>query len=88
MLLRVTLAVVLRKRPAKLPHSERMNAAACSLHLAVASTVLLPLPFTYRMALARRVMTTARSRRSKIGCGDTESWIRDTYRDPHLADLT
>ena len=87
MLLRVTLAVVLRKRPAKLPHSERMNAAACSLHLAVASTVLLP-PFTYSMALARRVMTTARSRRSKIGCGDTESWIRDTYRDPHLADLS
>jgi hypothetical protein len=27
-----------------------MNAAACSLHLAVASTVLLPLPFTYSMA--------------------------------------
>ena len=86
MLLRVTLAVVLRKRPAKLPHSERMNAAACSLHLAVASTVLCRCPLlTVWLGLAGH---DDRPRRSKIGCGDTESWIRDSYRDPHLADLS
>ena len=71
-----------------LPARECGCAAACSLHLAVAGIVLLPLPFTYSTALAWRAMTIAKSRRSKIGCGNTESWIRDTYRDPHLADLS
>ena len=70
---------------------ERVNAEVrlpALLHLAVASIVLLPLPFTYSTALAWRVITIARSRRSKIRCGDAESWIRDTYRDPHLANLS